>query len=40
MDEGNLFLNREELIGEAFRLQGERVAYQRSGSAVAVDAVE
>jgi len=40
MDEGNLFLNREELIAEAFRLQGERVASQRSDSAVAVDAAE
>jgi uncharacterized protein (DUF488 family) len=40
MDEGHLFFNREELIAEAFRLQGQRVAYQRSDSAVAVDAAE
>jgi len=38
MGEGNLFLGREELIADAYRMQAQRIAYERVDSAVAADA--
>lgn len=40
LDEANLFLNRDDLVVEAYRQQSQRIAYERSESAVAIDAVE
>jgi|SRR5579859_3407024 len=38
MEEANLFCSREELIADAYRMQAQRIAYQRSDSAVTADA--
>lgn len=38
LEEGNLFLRREELIADAYRMQAQRIAYERADSAVSADA--
>jgi len=40
MNEANLFMGKTELIADAYRRQAQRIAYERTESAVAVDALE